>query len=1084
MKEFGCIDVWPRSQSDGSWCQRFLGGQDAEVRKTGKVPNGGKRGGMAGSLSGELRNFPLSRQQESVWVAQQLNPEGDHYNVPVAYALSGAVSEAALAEALRRVLRRHPVLRVSIRQAADGEVRQSVCAVPDDVLRVHEVSRVELDKRIDDEVSAPFTADATCRLRADLFRFAAEEAVLLLVLDHVATDAPSVPLLLRELGEAYDAELDAVPDAGGDPADGYFDYILRQRAEDVSVEGRASAGFWGDLVADLETVATPPRQAHERMSAPASKSSLPVVLGADLAEAAERLRATPFALLLSAFSLTLQHFLRSDDVVISYPAVDWRRSEYDPVVGLFTDLLVFRGPSRSGRSLPAYVTAVQESLFACLEHQGASLEKLWARLRDLTGGGAVVPPMLSVNETGQGLRLRGLETDRLPLAPRTAKSELMLSVDLRPGRSTARLDFDPAVYPPAVAERLARAFETVLGQVADGWDGPATAVDLVGPADRSLVLEGWNAAPGEPTAPHVPAAFLRQAEAAPDRIALIEEGREITYGELESVSRSLAGRLAALDLPPGSVVALCLPRSARFVIAALAVLRCGLALLPVDLEQPARRRSFVLVDSGAAAAVVPDAAAAAGLPDGLTAVVWGAGPPGTETVFEDRVADPEDPAYVITTSGSTGLPKAVVVPHRALANNLHWKRTEFGFRAEDRFYFKTPPVFDASLWEYLAPLTVGAAVVLAPPQAHRDPALMADQMRRYAVTVVQFVPTVLKAVLAEEAWGEGTALRWVFAGGEPLDPWVAEAVRRDSGARVVNLYGPTETAIDVISHTCAPGDAQGSTEPIGRPIPGAQAYVLGPGGQLLPPTFVGELCIGGLPLALGYANRAEQTAERFVPHPFGGAPGARLYRTGDLASFRTDGVLDFHGREDAQVKVRGLRVDLDGIRNLLLEHPDVRDAVVTVRGGMPDALIAYVVPRTGGEPVDVRGHLADRLPTEHLPTGVMYLTEMPVTVTGKVDLRALPRPETGRAATPDGGPRTDLERRLTELWATALGTEPERVPRDRSLFELGGTSLTLIHLHRRLRTEIAAGISVTDLFKYPTVAAVARAVSGSDNDEG
>lgn len=1040
--------------------------------------------GMSQSLLGDLRTSPLSRQQEAVWLARQLNPQGDPYNVPVAYVLSGAVHEGALDEALRRVLRRHPVLRVSIQQAADGPTRQSVCAVPDEILNVHQVIKGELDDRIDGAVSIPFLANATCRLRADLFQLASEEAVLLLVFDHMATDAPSLQRLLRDLDEAYAAVLDGVPDGGEVLTDGYFAYARRQRAWDASAEGRASAAFWGDVVADLETLAAPPRQAYDAAPAPGAKVSVPVTVHTDIGQASKQLRTTRFALLLAAFSLTLQHFLRSDDVVISYPAVDWRRSDYDSVVGLFTDLLVFRCPPRPGRSLPGYVADVQESLFTCLEHQGASLEKLWARLRTLTGGGAVLPPMLSVNETGGDLRLRGLTAERLPLTARNTKSELMLAVDLFENRATARLDFDPAVYPPATATRLARAFEVVLSRLADGWDGPAAAVDLIGPADRAMVLDGWNPAPGEAATSHVPAAFLRQALATPERTALIEDGCETTYGELEVTSRSLAARLAALDLPAGSVVALCLPRSARFVAATLAVLRCGLAFLPVDLDQPVRRRSFALTDSGAVAAVVPDVAAAVGLPDGLAAVVWGDAQPNVAIVFEDRASGQADPAYVITTSGSTGLPKAVVVPHRALTNNLLWKCTEFGFHADDRFYFKTPPVFDASLWEYLAPLTLGAAVVVAPPQAHRDPALMIDEMRRYAVTVVQFVPTVLKAVLAEENWGEGSALRWVFAGGEPLDSRVGEAVRRGSRARLVNLYGPTETAIDVTSHTCAPSDAKGTMEPIGRPIPGAQAYVLGPGGQLLPPTFVGELCIGGLPLALGYANRAEQTAERFVAHPFSADPQARLYRTGDLASFRPDGVLDFHGRDDAQVKVRGLRVDLDGIRNVLLEHPDVRDAVVTVRPETPDALIAYVVPRTGGEVAHLRGHLADRLPPEHLPSQVMFMANMPLTATGKVDLRTLPLPEVGRTAAPDSGPRTDLERRLTALWAEALGTEPGRVPRDRSLFELGGTSLTLIHLHRRLRTEIEAGISVTDLFKYPTVAAVARAVSGSEDDEG
>ncbi|MDX3417322.1 non-ribosomal peptide synthetase [Streptomyces sp. MD20-1-1] len=1030
--------------------------------------------------------YPLARQQQAVWASQQLQPSGDSYNVPVAYRLSGHVAEKELADAVRAVMSRHSMLRVAIHQLPNGELRQSVCPTSDPVLSVHSIAADELRQRLASAMSEPFSSEAVCRLRADLFRLSSQDAVLLMVFDHIAVDAPSVGLVAEELSRAYaqalDGRLPVDPPLEESP---YFEYIHQQSDRVTSLEDQERADFWGEYLDDMHELASRPRKDLFGKDSSIRHSSCPLSLPSDFSKLAERLRVTPFAVLLSAYSLTLQHFLRSDDVVISYPSVDWRRSEFGSVVGLFTDMLLFRCPPQGETSLQRYVRDVQESLFICLEHQEASLEKLWARMRTLAGGGAALPAMLSVNDLGADLRLPGLDVQRIPLSPRDGKAELMLTVNIRGTEATGQLDFDPDAYAPAVAQRLARAFETVLGQILDGRDTAAREVELITEADRSLVLDTWNSPPREVDTPHVPEAFLSRAAATPRKAALIDGGRDITYGELEQASRSLAARVMALGLPPGSIVALCLPRSARFVEAALAVLRCGLAFLPVDMEQPLRRRAFVLSDAGAAAVIVPNAAELDGLPTGLEVLGLEdprASAPGSG--FEDRPAGAEDPAYVITTSGSTGLPKAVVVPHRALTNNLRWKRDEFGFRSEDRFYFKTPPVFDASVWEYLAPLTLGATVVIAPPGAHRDPALMLGEMQRHAVTVAQFVPTLLKTLLAEDGWDGLTALRWIFAGGEPLHSRVVEAVHTVCRAQVVNLYGPTEAGCDATSHLCRPAAEPEATVPIGRPIPGCQAYVLGPGGQLAPPTFVGELCLAGTPLALGYANRAELTAERFVPHRFSKEPGALLYRTGDLANFTEDGLLEFHGRDDGQAKVRGLRVELDGIRNLLLGHPAIQDAVLTVRPELPDSLLAYVVPGPGDELTDLRGYLADRLPPEHVPTHFVRLTALPLTASGKLDVRALPLPEAGRAASSHNGPRTGLERQLTALWAEVLGTEPDRVPRDVSLFELGGNSLTLIHLHRRLRTDVSSRLSVTDLFKYPTVAAVARSLSDLENDEG
>ncbi|WP_327178541.1 amino acid adenylation domain-containing protein [Streptomyces sp. NBC_01335] len=1027
--------------------------------------------------------IPLTQQQWAVWASQQLRPDSDAYNVPVGYRLSGSVDPTALEAAFRSVVERHPVLRVTVRARPDGSVLQEVREVPDRVLTVHDVTGNALEEELARVVSLPFGPDAACRLRAHLLRLAPERYVLVMVFDHIVVDAPSVARITDDLATGYAAALDGGASGPATVEARYFAYARDQRAFFATQEAEALGDFWHTYLDGLSGLtAAAGSRADTR---PPLASSLPVLIPAGLAASAERLGTTPTALLMAALSLTTRHFLRSTDTVISYPAVDWRRMEYEPVVGLFTDMLAFRCPPEESRSLQEYVRAVHGAMLECLGRHGAPLTKFRSRLRAAHPAGIGSPPvMLSVNNvpgTGE-LRLRGLAVEWFPLRPAHNKADLVLSVYVRNSGTTARLDYDTEAYGPETARRFGAAFQEVVGQIVSGWDGPATAVELTGEDDRSLLLGAWNPPVPEAPAWNVAAAFAARAAAAPGAVALVADGRETTYRELEADSRALGAALTALGLPAGSVVAICLPRSARFVTAVLAVLRSGLAFLPVDVEQPERRRAFLLADAGAAAVVVAgpgDEALLTGLPvvDMCEAVA--------DAPFRDAEPHGEDPAYLITTSGSSGLPKTVVIPHRAIANHLRWKAAAFGFGPEDCFYFKTPQIFDASVWEYLLPLTVGARVVVAPSSAHRDPALLLSEMSRYAVGVVQFVPTVLKAVLAEPDAGDHAALKWVFVGGEPLGSRVAEETRRRTGARVVNLYGPTEATIDATYHEVAPdGRDEDRPVPIGRPIGGGQAYVLGRGGQLLPPGFTGELHLGGLPLATGYAHREQLTRERFVPAPAGTGLDTLLYRTGDLARFRPDGAIEFLGREDTETKVRGIRVDLAGLGALIGALPGVRDAVVTVPPGRDDALVAYLVADPAVTDDAVLAHCAERLPRELLPSTLVRLDRIPVTATGKTDVRALPVPPTGRAPGAGTEPRSAFEGRLRSLWAEVLGVAPERVPRDVSLFALGGSSLTLLRLHQRIRADISPGATVTDLFKYPTVAALADALDDSGRTSG
>ncbi|AJT63306.1 hypothetical protein T261_1620 [Streptomyces lydicus] len=1041
--------------------------------------------------SGEIA---LTQQQETVWKAQLMAPASDSYHIPLAFHLTGRIDPSALDLALRRLVERHPVLRVTVSDSPGGEPRQRPGPPPQSLLAVHDTDRGQAGKLLAEAARRPFDQGEPLRMAAQLFRWSADEALLLLVFDHVAVDAPSVAQLLHELSQdcaqlADGRQLDEVV-----PEEGYFAYAREQQARfaEPDAETVAGAAFWAERTARLDCGPDPGPRRPGELGIPTAE--MVVALPDGLKAAAVAVGGSLFTVLMAAYCLTLRHLSLERDVLVAYPAIDLRRAEYEGAVGLFTDGLFLRAPDPAGLTLSDYTAKVREDLLAGFEHQGAPLADMYSGLR-ATGSSARA--MLSLHDQGaEELALPGVTVRRVPVYPRAGKTDLLLAVETDGETATARLQFNTDRYDETAARGFAAAYGSVLGALtglARDADPPAVEVPLVPDEHRARTIARAHG-PTQPAFVPVTRSFLERARRTPGRVAVLAAGEQLSYHELERASGALAARLGELGLARGSTVALLLPRSASYVVAALGVLRGGYAFLPVDPESPAARRRFVLSDSGVAAVVVATRADAAELPVGVPVVALDDPPPSARDDGAPRTdrGQPDgneplatDPAYVITTSGSTGLPKCVQVPHGALANNLRWKAERFGFTAEDRFYFKTPPVFDASVWEFLTPLTVGAAIVVAPAWAHRDPSALAAEIEARGVSVVQFVPTLLKALLAEPRPSSGS-VRWVFCGGEALDAAVAARAVRYFEAPVVNLYGPAEAAIDVTSFTYWEeagdgGGPGGGRVPIGWPAAGAQVHVLGRGAQLVPAGFPGELYVGGVPLAVGYLNRRELTEERFVRHPFDADPDARLYRTGDLGLRASDGTLVFLGRQDGQVKVRGIRVELDEVRSVALGHPEVRDAVAVLVPGREEELLAlYFLGREPDTRARLRAHLAGHLPAALQPSHLVAMDAFPLTGSGKVDVRALPAPPPFTTTPTADLPRTELERRIAALWAQLLGCAPDRVPRDVSFFESGGTSLTLIRLHRMLRTEFDTPVTVTDLFASPTVAAIARSLKTPD----
>ncbi|MFG3223600.1 amino acid adenylation domain-containing protein [Kitasatospora sp. NPDC048194] len=609
----------------------------------------------------------------------------------------------------------------------------------------------------------------------------------------------------------------------------------------------------------------------------------------------------------------------------------------------------------------------------------------------------------------------------------------------------------------------------------------ADGTELLSAADLSLI-DGWNA-----TGHHVPTATLPElvqasAAAHPDRPAVRHRGTRLSYAELNERANRLARLLIRGGARRGDIVAMVLPRSVDYIVGALAVVKTGAAYLPVDTGYPVDRITQVLADARPAQVLTTTALADSVHSEARLLVL-----DEESTLRELAQADPTDPtdadrplpltpdnpAYVLYTSGSTGRPKGVVVAHKAITNRLHHMQSEIPLGAGDRLLQKTPAGFDVTVREVFWPLIAGAEIVVADPDGHRDPAYLVETITAESITVCHFVPSGLKVFLQEPEAAGCTSLRHVVCGGEALpaelQAWFASVLE----ARLLNVYGPTEAAVDVTSMFC-PRNPEPGPVLIGRPVWNTRLYVLDEQRRQVPPGVLGELYLAGVQLAEGYLGRPDLTAERFVEDPF--VPGERMYRTGDLARWRADGMMEFFGRIDHQVKIRGFRVELDEIESAVLREPEVAQAAVIVREDVPgdQRLVAYLVPAAGVVP-DVRRlreRLARELPDYMVPTAFVGLDRLPLTPNEKLDRTALPRP--GRAAVRTGrAPRGEAEQLLVELFARFLDLPEDGIGVADDFFALGGNSLLAAQVLGEIRKSTGVRLRLNQAFRTPTVEALA-----------
>ncbi len=1059
---------------------------------------------------------PLSFAQQRLWFLDQLEPGNAFYNVPLAVRLEGELDVGVLRAALGEVVRRHQVLR-TVFPSFDGRPMQVVLPAAPAPLPVADLQGLPAERAAAErrrlsraEVRRPFDLSADPPLRVVLVAEAAADHVALLTLHHVAGDGWSFEVLVRELGALLESCANRRPSPLPEPPVQYADYARWQRRRLRGETLEDLLGHWRRQLdgssPDVDLSTDRPRPTRSTFRGDTVEAVLPAATADRLRELARREGVTLFMLLLAAFQALLARCGGRRDVSVGTPVVNRNRVELEGLVGLFQNTLVLRTDLSGGPTFRELLARVRETTLQAHAHQELPFERLVDELqpdRSLDRQPlfqvlfTVKPPRREVRE------LAGLRVTPLPAGKGTAKFDLTLTVVERPERLILQMEFARDLFHRTTAQRLLGHYRRLLdGALADPGRRLAE-LPLMTPAQRHQVAVEWNdSGPALDRGERIHDLFRASVERDPEAPALSAGDTVLTYAELARRATALARRLSRLGVAPGVRAGVCMERSPGMVVAVLAVLEAGGAFVPLDPAFPPQRLSYVLEDAGAAV-VITDGALPDGQPVGGARVLRlersGLAEPAAEEPGPGGAApepeagpasgpasgpeaSPDDLAYLIYTSGSTGRPKGVEVPHRGVVSFLRHMEGELEMTARDVLVAVTTLAFDIAVLELFLPLAVGARIELADRGTASDGEALARLVERCGCTVMQATPATWQ-MLVDGGWAGSPRLRAV-CGGEAFPPSLARCLAERTAA-VWNVYGPTETTIWSTVHRVA-GD--GAPVPLGRPLAATRVHLLA-GLDRVPPGVAGELCIAGAGVVRGYHRRPALTAERFVADPFVGdpsaaglpdsGPGQRMYRTGDLARWLPDGTLDFLGRADHQVKVRGFRVEPGEVEDRMLAHPAVREAVVVAR--RDDAgygiLVGYYAPRADGGDGGLRAFLRESLPEYMVPTVLVPLPALPRTPNGKVDRRALPEPEAQPEAVGEVPPRGETEEMVAGVWAAVLGRT--RVGARGHFFDLGGHSLLGTQAMSRLRHLFGVDLPLRSLFEAPTVAAMAERIEAA-----
>lgn len=1035
--------------------------------------------------------IPLSYAQQRLWFIDQLEPGTPTYNIPAAVRIQGPLSVEALEKVLAGITRRHESLRTHFvgvagtpRQIIDEEVAPSLPV--DDLSAVPEQEReAEARRRAFAEAQTPFDLGRAPLLRARLLRLAPEDHILTMTMHHIVSDAWSVGILIREVSELYGAIVAGRPSELAPLPVQYSDYSIWQREwlkEEVLEQQLA---YWKKQLAGLAALELP----ADRPRPPVRSyrgATFPFTFPLDLLERLRNLSrsqgATLYMTLLAAFQTLLHRYTSQHDIAVGTPIAGRRQPETEGLIGFFINTLVMRADLSEN---PKFTDALRNAKRMTLEafaHQDVPFERLVEALqpeRHLSRA-----PLFQVVFALQNVPPAALQLGEARLLPvgidsGTSKFDLWVPLSESETGLLGAMQYSTDLFDEATIRRMVGHFQVLLTQVAADPQQPVDDFSLLTEPERRQFLEEWCRV--EPLFPHdacIHELFAAQAERTPGAVAVTGRGLQFSYSELDSRSNQLARYLLANGVRPEMRVGVCMERSPEMTLAQMAILKAGAAIVPLDIEYPAERLRYMIQDADVRYLISKEATQAPVSEFGPPVVLLDAGWAAIaahEVAPLARLTHPENTAWVIYTSGSTGRPKGSLITHRAIARAaVHTNYAQV--RNTDRVAQLCNSSFDISVFEVCGTLLNGATLVIIDRETTLDAVELERRFKQERVNVT-VLPSSLFRHLARISAACFSGFRYVLFGGEAADVYCVRQVLQESKPDfLMNLYGPTECTIFATYFSVLQVAPDADNIPIGRPLTNTEAFVLDAAMNLAPIGVPGELCLGGTGLALGYINRADITAERFVPHPFSRSGGERLYRTGDLARWMAAGVLEYRGRMDFQVKIRGYRIELGEIEAVLKEYPGVGDVVVMAREdkARERRLVAYVAAPAGAQAEELKAALSRKLPEYMVPSAFVILPAMPLTPNGKVDRKALPEPERPGSESDYVAPRNDIEARLAGIWGEVLGLD--RIGVHDNFFELGGHSLLATQVMARAQDAFQQNFPLRRLFEAPTIAGLAKII--------
>ena len=1085
--------------------------------------------GHVGEQEGEQEaRWPLSFSQQRLWflhemerdtLAEETLQPASAYHIAMAFELRGPLNEKALRLAFESLSSRHAALRTAI-VSHDGQGVQRVLAAVTVPFQTHDLRALDEDDRraavhalAEQRIGTPFELSCAPLWHVTLCRTDGQEHVLILVMHHIIADGWSMNVLMADFAKFYaDAAaastgvvnttppLQPLPIQPADHAAWQREWLQGDALE-------KQLAFWrGYLGAEYPVLSLPAdhaRPARQDLHGGTHSWQLPIATAAALRQLARQEGVTLFAVLCAGFIVLLSRLSGQQDIRVGTPVANRQRAETHGMVGLLANTVVLRSVVDGRAGFRALVHSVQRSVAHAQAHQDLPFERLVDALapeRDPSHT-PLFQAMLVVHEPSAALSLAGLDIESLPMARDTAKFDLTLEVaqELDGGLSCV-FHHATSLFEADTVARWSGHLSVLLGEAVGHPDQPLARLPLLASDERRSLIEALNDTHlVHPFNGWTHQLFEAQAHARP-WVPVLRRGEEVlNRTELNERANRLAHWLREGGVGTDTVVAVLMERSIEMVVALLGIMKAGAAYLPLDPEHPPARLREMAEDAGVPvllhhkptttvcdALALPPSIRTIALDDPHAGIGLYAGTNPDVAISGGHLA------YVIYTSGSTGRPKGVAVPHVGLLNRLQWMQRHLRLSSDDKVLQKTPCTFDVSVWEFFWPLMTGAELVIAEPGDHKDPERLVALIERFGVTTLHFVPSMLSAFLDHLANFPSNApstgsLRQVICSGEALS---AEHQQRffqllpQPTCGLHNLYGPTEASIDVTAWRCAPVDdgAPPTSVPIGRPIDNTQMHVLDAEMEPVPIGVAGELYIGGIGLARGYVGRPGLTADRFIPDPFHGSTGQRIYKTGDLARWRADGAIDYLGRLDHQVKIRGMRIELGEIEACLASHAAVGSCVVLAREDRPGdkRLVAYWVPvghdqGSMGDEVALRAHLARKLPDHMVPAAIVRLATLPLSPNGKLDRRQLPAPAPAQSQVGEGAnvAMTDTEQRLAQAWREVLGVA--RVSPFDNFFRIGGDSIMSLQVVARAR-RLGLRITPRMMFEQQTLGELAAVV--------